>query len=234
MKPIGLLLATFALVFSTACSTKERCVADCDAEAEAESEPGDPSAPQSLACEDARDEATAFVQANRACETVLDCTALDGICYGGGDVPNPCGAIGVSKDADVAAWEEIRDEMQGECECGAAACGPALICNEANECEAVFGDQQRICDSLAADAQAYLDEFNTCEVDADCLPYASSCVVNDGCAGVWLNAESSAEDWAQLDNALLECRTDGTYCNYVGECANDVMCSDEGRCVIRE
>ena len=229
MKHVGLLFAASALLFSIACGTKERCVADCDAEAE----PGNPSAPQSLSCEDARDDATAFVQANRACETVLDCTAVDGICYGGDDVANPCGTIGVSKDADFAAWEPILDEMRGECECGAAACGPTLICNEQSECEAVFGDQERICDSIAADVQAYLDQYNTCEVDEDCIQYDSTCVVNDGCSAV-MNAEASAEDWSRLDGLLRDCANDAAepYCNYNGDCASEsIVCSDEGRCV---
>ncbi len=84
-------------------------------------------------CEAATEAATAFIDANSACEDASDCVPLDGVCYGG----NTCGSIAVSADHDADAWMEIQAALEGACECGADPCGASIACVD-NRCEMQF------------------------------------------------------------------------------------------------
>ncbi len=241
MKTLSLRLSLVLLTGTAACDPKEQCVADCDSQGATDSDT-DPVATETNAdsetedienpamCDGFTQEATLFVEENRACETLLDCVAVDGICYGG-PVSNPCGTIAISADADQSAWQDIAADLAGSCQCGANACGSVIMCNEAQQCEASFGSQD-FCPSIERDVQTYLAANRACETDEDCTLVASSCHVDD-CNGVALNVDASQEDWTTLDEALFACSVDGpAECNFVGDCGVDVGCSDAGQCEV--
>lgn len=214
-----------------ACDSEEQCVADCDAQGSSGQNPDTGSGGSggaSLVCGEARDEATEFVQENRDCETVLDCVSADGICYQG-DVSNPCGTLALSVEADLGAWQTIVNEMSSECPCSAAACGPTLMCNAAQQCEATFGSEE-FCPNIARDVETFLASSRACEVDDDCMQLPSTCRVDD-CSVVAVNVNTDPEDWAQLDNTLWGCGfDDAALCNFVGDCGAEHRCSDAGFC----
>lgn len=243
------MMKTFCLRFSlavaitfTACDPKEQCVADCDSESatepggtetdtsgESESESESGTTQDVAACQDHRDEATLFVEQNRACQTVLDCVSADAICYDG-PISNPCGAVGLSAEADMTVWQTIGSNLADACECGANACGSALMCNDAQQCESVFGSEA-YCPSIERDAQTFLAANRACDTDDDCVELPSMCYV-DECSIVAVNVDTNPEDWARLDQALWECSVDGEMgCNFVGECGPSLSCSDEGQCI---
>ncbi len=233
MKTSSLGLAFFLLLLG--CDTKEQCVADCNgAETDDPSDtadPGDETGAPSLACGELEAEADAFIAANNACETVLDCVMVDAICYGG-EGRGPCGTSAISATADRDAWDALQEEMAGECQCGADACGPTVICNAEQQCEVVFGDPG-YCESIQQDVQTFLDANRACEVNEDCAAFNSSCFV-DECSVVGLRADTNPDDWTQLDTLLGGCEVesgfDGEYCNYVGECGPTIVCGDDGMC----
>ena len=227
MKTTWLTFGLVLLLSTAGCDDKEQCVADCNGEtgSESGSETGNEPAPQ---CVDANDAATEFIEANRACETLLDCKYADALCYSG-DAPSPCGTVALAVTADDDAWNALHGDIEGACEClGAPDCGPGLLCNEAGQCEAHFGDVERYCDSVQGDIETFLDANRACEVDTDCVGVESTCHV-DECSVVALNTSASVEDWTQLDTLLAECGP-AAYCNYVGECGPEIRCSDAGRC----
>lgn len=185
-------------------------------------------APVSAACQDHRDEATRFVEQNRSCKTVLDCVSAEAVCYDG-SVSNPCGVVGLSAEADITVWDAIGSDLADSCECGAAECGPALLCNDAQQCESVFGSDA-YCPSIERDVQTFLAANRACQSDDDCMELASTCYVDD-CSGVVVNVDTNREDWTRLNELLSACAVDGgTVCNLVGDCAFELTCTDEGQC----
>lgn len=179
-------------------------------------------------CAEASEDATEFIEQNRACQTLLDCVFLDGYCYQG-ELSRPCGTLSASKSADLGAWQTIADEMEASCECLAEECGAATMCNDLQQCEAVFSSEA-FCPSVARDVETFLAANRTCELDSDCMQLASTCYVDD-CSVVAVNVDTDPADWAQLDGALWECDPEaGTLCNFVGECGVQHRCSDAGVC----
>ena len=230
MKPNAFTLGLFFLSLSIACDAKEECIADCG-ETPTDSNGEDSSDTAAPLCQDFTDQADAFIDANRACETLLDCVGVDGICYGGG-APSPCGQIAVSANADLSAWALIQEGMAESCECGAALCGSGIMCNAEQQCESTFGAPD-FCDNVTRDVETFLAANRSCETDDDCVALDSSCHV-DACSVVAVNVGTNPEDWARLDPLLGECQSDGPpgeWCNYVGECGAAVRCGDEGLCI---
>lgn len=235
-----LMLGLAAALLGVACDSKEQCVADCNGQGSS-GEPQDTSSDDgsdsgsggdSLVCGEAREEATEFIEQNRDCQTVLDCVAVDGLCYDG-DISNQCGTLGLSVNADMEAWQAIADDMSEACPCGGDACGPTLLCNDEQQCETDFGSGD-FCPSIARDVDTFLAANRGCEVDEDCTQIGSNCYVDNGCFGVVVNVDTSREDWQQLDQMLESCalETSTEYCNYVGDCQFPSRCSDAGQCEI--
>ena len=239
MKSAVLRLLILVPLLSIACDAQDQCVADCDTVAGsagssgssgAAGSSGTPTTDGALVCADVRDEATAFILQNRDCETVLDCVAVVSFCYEG-EVSSTCGEFGASANYDMDAWQAISDDLDAACgECGANPCGSPVMCNDAQECEAVFSSPE-YCPSIARDIETFLEANAACEVDEDCKELPSSCHVNNECSGVIVNVDTSAEDWQQLDQTLqLDCSGSG-FCNLVGDCGVQPRCSDDGLCV---
>lgn len=239
MNTLSLRLSLILLATVTACDPKDQCVADCDPQSatDSDTDPGETetnadseteSMPNDAICDALTQEATLFLEENRACETVLDCAAVDGICYGG-PVSSPCGSVAVSAEADQTAWQDIAAGLAGSCECGANACGSVIMCNEAQQCESSFGSAD-FCPSIERDVQTFLAANRACETDDDCVPVESICHVDD-CSVVALNVDASEDDWKRLDNILWECGLDDTsVCNYVGDCGPSISCNASGQC----
>lgn len=230
---LGLLVLTLSL---TACDKEDQqCVADCDVGSTGDSDTSDPPPgsetgdPSSAECAAAQADAEAFIENNRACETMFDCAFAEGFCTPG----SACGTVGLAASADLDAWQPLHDAIQDTCGCeGAPSCGPALICNVDGQCEAGFGDIEAYCESYERDTQTWLDAHRSCETAADCQSLASTCYVDD-CESVVVNLDADPTEWEQLDRALAECDLEepGSLCNYVGECGYEIGCSDEGQCV---
>ncbi|MBV1858727.1 MAG: hypothetical protein KUG77_09975 [Nannocystaceae bacterium] len=236
-------LLSFGLTVSLlglACDSKEQCVADCGGQGSSESSSGGDSGETSeaesssggasLLCEQHRDDATAFIEQNRECQTVLDCIEVDGLCYAG-DVSNPCGSVGLSADADLVAWQGLAGEMSDNCECDAGdPCGSAVMCNDEQQCESSFGSEA-YCPSIERDVETFLAANRACEVDEDCTQLDATCYV-DECSVVAVNTDTSVEDWTRLDEELRLC--DGgadELCNFVGDCGAGIRCGEAGECV---
>lgn len=239
MKTLSLALAlSTSILLVAGCDAEEQCVADCQAasstgtpsddESGSSGDPADASTGQgSEICDDVTIDAMAFVEQNKACESVLDCTMVDAICFAGAEA---CGSVGVSADADLGQWTELAEMMSGACLCGADPCGASVICNDANECEATWLSPD-YCPSIEQDVEAFLAANRACEVDEDCTGLNSGCYV-DECSVVAVNVDTNAEDWTTLDGLLGACGVENpdAYCNYVGECAPEIRCGDAGQC----
>lgn len=227
---LGLLLTT-----TIACDAKEECIADCGdssstgSPSQTETTAGDDSSSggPTAACEEPAAAADAFVEANRSCETVLDCVLVDGICY-----PNsgPCGTVALSADADTSTWDALSNDLAEACECGANPCGSAAMCTDEGQCEAVFFSDA-YCPSIERDVQTFLAANRVCETDDDCVAVESTCHV-DECSVVALNVDANTDDWRTLDETLWSCDTeeDEQWCNFVGDCGADIRCGDDGLC----
>ena len=234
MKTYAFTLGLLLLPLTTACDAKEECIADCGgtdvgtgSSESGTNEESSSSGGAAVSCEVPTEAADAFVEANRACETLLDCTSVLGLCY-----PNAgdCGAVALSTDADLAEWEAIDAELSDACPCGADPCGAREMCNDAQQCEAVFLSDA-YCPSVERDIQTFLDANRACDTDEDCVAVDSTCYV-DECSVVALNVDASAQDWQTLDGALASCDLEeGNLCNYVGECAPAIRCGDDGQCI---
>lgn len=185
----------------------------------------------SLECSEKTDEATRFIEQNNACETMLDCTQAEALCYHG-PMGGPCGGVGLSVDADLGAWRELMVGLEQSCECGAPPCGSNVMCNEQGWCESLLFSED-FCQNVERDIQTFLSANRSCQTAADCVSVPSTCHVDD-CSAVVLNVDADVQGWQRLDEALAECEADpqdfGRYCNYVGECAFNVLCTDEGQC----
>jgi hypothetical protein len=218
-----------------ACDSKGQCIADCDA---ADDDSGDDSSGGStddtgvsLECSDNTDAATMFIEQNRACDTVLDCTQRDAFCYDG-PLDRPCGAVGLSVNADFDAWAELMAGLES-CECGAPACGSDVMCNDQGQCVSLLFSED-YCPSVERDIETFLAANRSCETTADCKFVESTCHVDD-CSGVALNIDADVQGWTRLDAALGECELNeggelGRYCNYVGECGFEIICTEQGQC----
>lgn len=217
-----------SLCATLACDRVDQCVADCDSATATDGIPSGSSA--SSECIDNTEAATMFIAQNRDCETVLDCVRADGVCYAGA-LAGPCGEVGLAATAAVESWTELANDLEGSCECGAPECGADLMCNDTAQCEtALFS--QAYCPSIARDVQTFLAANKSCNTAADCRFAESICHVDD-CSGVVLNTSANADDWARLDGLLWGCEEtpkDPQFCNFVGECAFEVVCSPEGQC----
>jgi hypothetical protein len=230
------LVLTLGLATVGACDSKEQCVADCDATAGDATAGDDPSGGStddtgvSLECSDNTDAATMFIEQNNACDTMLDCTQRDSICYNG-PLDGPCGAVGLSVNADFDAWAELMADLES-CECGAAACGSDVMCNDQGRCVS-FLFSEDYCPNVERDIETFLAGNRSCETAADCKFVESTCHVDD-CSGVALNVDADVEGWTRLDAALGGCEVEGgepgQYCNYVGACAFEIICTDQGQC----
>ena len=243
MKTLSHALAlTASLLLLPGCDAEEQCVADCQAESSTGSSTGTPADDESSSTEDPADESTgqgsqicdeitaeamAFVDQNKACETVLDCTLINAICFAGAEA---CGSVALSADANLAEWGEYEAMMSGSCQCGADPCGASVMCNEANECEATWLSPD-YCPSIEQDIQTFLAANRACEVDEDCMALASSCYV-DECSIVAVNVDTNADDWATLDGLLGQCDAEDpdSVCNFVGDCGPEIRCGDAGQC----
>ena len=237
------LVLTFSLASTVAaCDGKKTCVADCDLAANDGSSsglPGDSSSSEgsegddlSLQCRANTDAATMFIEQNNACQTMLDCTQGDALCYHG-RLARPCGAVGLSVDADFDTWAELMDELEQSCECGAAGCESDVICNDQGKCTAILSSEE-FCPSIQRDIETFLVANRSCETAADCIALDSICHVDD-CSAVALNATADLEGWKRLDEALAACEENagvGRYCNYVGECAFTPVCDEQGQCAV--
>lgn len=224
-----------SLIASTAgCVLDDKCVADCDtmgANDSGSSSEGDPSGDSTSngvpgTCESNTEAASAFIEANRQCQSVLDCFMVDSICYQG-PLNGPCGAVGISADADLEQWNELHDALSG-CECGAAACGSSLMCTDEGLCDAVlFSDDQ--CASYDRDVESFLDQNRACETDADCQLAPALCYGGPeaACGTIALNTAADLEDWELLDGYLGLCVES---CG-ADPCGASVSCGPEGLCV---
>lgn len=232
-------VGSFVLLLSlSACNEgKEQCIADCDAEStsdtgSSETAGADPGPPPSAACEAARDAAGAFVEANRACETVADCRLAPGVC----SPESTCGSVALTLSADTfGPWENLSEAVVEACGCEIdTTCGATVTCTDAGQCEAVDAGE---CEELEQNVQAYLEDHRSCEEDEDCGYLSSSCYVDD-CESVTVNQDAQESEWQELDRTLGTCDWhydvigfQGTgYCNFVGDCGYRTRCSDEGRC----
>lgn len=231
-----------SLVLAVGCDAEEQCVADCrtssstsaSGEAESgstvdtgdESTSGDSTGGDAQVCADVTAEAMAFIEANKACQSVLDCTLANSICFSGAEA---CGSVGVSADADLEQWAEYAEMMSGTCLCGSDPCGASEFCNELDQCEASWLSPD-YCPSIAQDTMEFLAANRACEVDEDCTALVSGCDF-DECSAVAVNVDTNADDWATLDGLLSSCALeDESYCNLVGECAPQIRCGDGGEC----
>ncbi len=208
MKTTTLRVGLTLLLSSTACDSKEQCVADCGS---------------SLS-----EEATEFIENNRACETALDCVAARIFCYDG-PVSNPCGTVGLASGADDDTWQTISSELATTCDDPVPVCGAGVQCNAAQQCESFFGSDEH-CPNIARDVETFLAANRACETADDCVFMASDCYV-DECSGVAVNRDANGDDWEFLDQLLWECDSDHTagLCNFVGECGFDIGCV-QGQC----
>ena len=240
--PIALLLSLAACI-----EGKEQCIADCDAESTSEagssetgssetgsSETGgaDSGPPPSAACEAAMDAAGAFVEANRACETVADCRLAPGIC----SPESTCGSVALTQSADTfVPWETLSTAVVTACGCETSTtCGATVTCTDAGQCEAVYAGE---CEELEQNVQTYLEDNRSCEQDEDCQYFSSQCYVDD-CESVTVNRDADESEWQELEGQLLSCDRHydipgfqgAGYCNILGDCGYDIRCSDEGQC----
>lgn len=178
------------------------------------------------------DAAGAFVEANRACETVEDCSLRPGICSPG----STCGSVALARDGDAFTWETLSTTVVEACGCEVSTpCGAEVTCSAAGQCEAVNAGS---CDDIEQEVQDYLEDHRSCETDEDCQYLSSTCYVDD-CESVTLNQDADPGEWEAVERTLLTCDwfydivgfQGAGYCNFVGDCGYAARCSDEGRCI---
>lgn len=240
MKRLGLnhVLILSLIASAAGCDFGDKCIADCDTGGGNESgsssdgnEPGESSGGDTttagpVTCESTA-VANAFIEANRQCNSVLDCVSVNAICYQG-PLERPCGSVALSADADFGAWTEIHDDL-AECgECGGPACGSTLMCTDEGQCEAVFFADD-LCESYQRDAENFLAENQACETDDDCVLVAAECYMDPSnqCGSVGLNTSANQDDWATLMGYLQSCLGECP----VNDCEAPVACGPEGVCI---
>lgn len=228
-------LALIFLTVLTACDTNERCVANCDegtgstseggSSTTAEESDGDPTGEAVLTCEDATALAHAYIAEHRGCETMLDCELPSrAVCLPDADIP---GVVSLSIGGFFSdEWDDIDGALDELCPCEAPD-SASSICNEEDECHAVDTPGE-FCGTVLGDVETFRAANTSCNTNADCVAVESACYVDD-CSIVALNTEASTIDWQRLDNAGTGCNFLG--CNFAGDCAAEVECSDEGMCV---
>jgi hypothetical protein len=224
-----------------ACDPADKCIADCGAAGSTGDEPGtgdaDPSAtstddgtgptPRPAGCAEAEVEATAWVEANRACTYLTDCTQLDAICYQGSS-NGTCGNVAVSADADASQWDALHDTLTECGECGAAACGEAVTCTDEGSCSGI-GPGGDLCPDVDRDIARFLDENRACTTDDDCMLVAAECY--DGperaCTDIAISVTADADTWNALHEQLSFCVDD---CGGP-DCGASVSCGPQGLCI---
>ena len=234
-------LTTFALLTLSvaACDPDDKCIADCrqmgstsEVEPTASDDPtptgDDPTADSgSASCQATEDEATAWVQANSACTYVTDCKQLDAYCYQGQEV-GTCGTVAVSRDADATQWDALHGVLEACGECGAAACGGPVSCNEAGQ-SVDLGPAGDICPEVDADIADFIGNNRACTVDEDCQLVLADCYEGPerACDSIALSTGADVTTFAALHEQLSFCVE---ACGGP-DCGASVSCSPQGLCV---
>jgi hypothetical protein len=196
--------------------------AGCEAK---DSESGSGDTTGGSVCDAAGQDALAFIESNRQCETHADCKLADGICYQGPE--QTCGSVGLAISADDAAWDALHGALQG-CECGANACGATAVCTAEGICEAAFGTMDAECAVAEQAVENFLADHRACEVDDDCQYVDKGCY--DGplaaCVAISLNVDADLDEWSGLAQALGPCGHDcgGNECGASTRCGADGLC----------
>ncbi len=230
---LNLTIVASLTLLAAACDPDDKCVADCEQDDSTSEQPtaGDDATETadsgSPSCQATEAEADAWVQANRACTYVTDCTQLDAICYQG-DERGTCGSIAVSRDADATQWTALHDELTTCGECGAAACGSEVGCSDAGECVSL-GPTQDICPEVEEDIGDFIGSNRACTVDEDCQLVFANCYEGPerACDSIGLNTAADLGTFEALHERLSLCVE---ACGGP-DCGASVSCSPQGQCV---